>query len=121
MAEPVGLLDTNVILRYIMQDHLAHAEAANQFFARIERGEITVLTLDTVVFESVFTLGKVVGVPRPIIASAISAILEHPGILLPGKGKYPEIFDLWVSTRRLSFADAYHLISTRELGLDTII
>jgi predicted nucleic acid-binding protein len=121
MNEPVGLLDTNVILRYIMQDHPAHSEASNQFFARIERREITVRLLDTVVFESVFTLGKLFELPRPIIAEAMSGILTHPGIELPGKEIYPEVFDLWVNTKRLSFADAFHLVATKKLGLDRII
>jgi predicted nucleic acid-binding protein len=42
MTELVGLLDTNVILRFIMQDQPTHSEAANQLFERIEQGEIAV-------------------------------------------------------------------------------
>lgn len=121
MTDLVGILDTNVILRFIMQDQPAHSEAANRFFSRIEQGEIAVKTLDTVVFECVFTLEKRYGVPRPVIADAMSEMLAHPGILLTGKEKYPEVFELWLTIRRLSFADAFHLVSTKYLGLDTII
>jgi predicted nucleic acid-binding protein len=121
MTELVGLLDTNVILRFIMQDQPAHSEAANQLFERIEQGEIAVQTLDTVVFECVFTLEKRYGVPRPVIVDAMSAILAHPGIKLAAKEKYADVFQLWVTTQRLSFADAFHLVSTKHLGLDTII
>lgn len=119
--EPIGLLDTNVILRYIMQDVAEHIEPSIQFFDALSRGEFAVRMTDTVVFECVYALGAIYGMPRPDIARVLSRILVEPGIVLPGKEIYPEVFAFWAKTRRLSFADTYHLLMTRELGLSQII
>jgi predicted nucleic-acid-binding protein len=90
-------------------------------FASIEAGEMTVRILDTVIFECVFTLSGRYAMPRDVIARGIGSLLSFSGIMLPGKEMYREVFELWVSTRRLSFADAYHLVATKHLGLGTII
>lgn len=96
--------------------------ACNKLFTDIEAGEYAVLTLDTVIFECVFTLstGRY-KMPRSTIAHGLGLLLSLPGIHLPRKELYPEVFALWVATRRLSFADAYYLVTAKYLGLDTII
>jgi predicted nucleic acid-binding protein len=116
-----GFLDTNILLRYILQDYPDQVPACIQFFAGIEAGEYAVQTLDTVIFECVFTLSGRYGLPRKVVADGLGLLLSLPGILLPNKEWYPEVFEHWVSTRRLSFADAYHLVATKHLGLGTII
>lgn len=121
VAKAIGLLDTNVILRFVLQDHPEHSPAANILFEAIDRGDFSVRLVDTIVFESVFTLEGFYKLPRVVITDALSVILASDGVILPGKEKYASVFALWVDTRRLSFADAFHLISTRELGLDRII
>ena len=100
-----------------MQDVPEHTEPAIQFFNAIESGDFTVRLLDTVVFESVYTLGSVYAMPRSEVARVMSRILAETGIILPGKEKYAEVFELWVNTKRLSFADAYHLIATRAVAV----
>ena len=59
--------------------------------------------------------------PRLEIARVLTRILAEPGIILPGKEKYAEVFAIWAKTKRLSFADTYHLVATKELGFDRII
>lgn len=118
---PAGFLDTNVILRHIMQDHPEQSPVCTEFFGQIETGAIAVRTLDTVVFESVYTMERLFGMPRLTIAGAMVPLLSFPAIELPSKDAVIEAFPLWVETRRLSFADAYHLVMTRQMGLDRII
>ncbi|MEZ4532176.1 MAG: PIN domain-containing protein [Thermomicrobiales bacterium] len=119
--EPIGLLDTNVILRFVMQDVPEHIEPSVQFFEALQRGEFTVRLLDTVVFECVYALGTVYAMPRSEIARILTRILAEPGIILPGKERYSDVFAFWAKTKRLSFADTYHLFATKDLGLDQII
>ena len=104
-----------------MQDVPEHVEPSKQFFEAMEKGEFAVRLLDTVVFESVYVLESVYAVPRSEVARVMTRILAENGTILPGKEAFAEVFDLWVSTRRLSFADAYHLVMTKRLGLDRII
>ena len=51
-------LDANIILRHILGDHPDHSPRATAYFGQIARGELTVRTTDTVVFEAVYALQR---------------------------------------------------------------
>jgi predicted nucleic acid-binding protein len=48
-------------------------------------------------------------------------LLELPGIILPGKQHYREVFDLYVDHPSISFADCYHAVLMKQLGLKEIV
>jgi predicted nucleic acid-binding protein len=118
MALP--FLDTNVLLRHLLQDHPQQSPPSTTYLARVERGEIKVRTADTVVFEAVFTLQRQYGVPKKEIRDNLLPILELPGIVLPGKRRLRKVFDLYVDLN-LPFADAYHVALMQRLGLRQIV
>ena len=118
MALPV--LDTNILLRHLLQDHSQQSPQSTAYLARIERGAIKVRSADTVVFETVFTLQRQYGVPKAEIRDNLLPILELPGIVLPGKRRLRKVFDLYVDLN-LSFIDAYHAVLMRHLRLDCIV
>ena len=118
MALP--FLDTNVLLRHLLQDHPQQSPRAMAYLARIEHGEIKVRTADTVVFETVFTLQRQYGVPKEEIRDNLLPLLELPGIVLPGKRRLRKVFDLYVDLN-LPFADAYHVALMQRLGLRHVI
>lgn len=115
------LLDTNPILRHVLDDHPDHSPRAHDLFERIERGELRVRTTDTVVFEAAYTLERFYKVPRAEIRAQLGDLLRLPGIILSGKRAYRTVFDLWVAHPRLSFADAYHAVTVRRLRLAGIL
>ncbi len=118
MAEP--FLDSNVFLRHLLQDHAEFSPRATAYLARIERGELRARTADTVVFEVVFTLQRSYRQPKMTVRDAVLPLLALPGIVLPGKRRFVDVFDLYVD-RNISFADAYHAVLMRSLGLDEIV
>jgi predicted nucleic acid-binding protein len=118
MALP--FLDSNVLLRHLLQDHPQQSPRATAYLARIEHGEIKVRTADTVVFETVFTLQRQYGVPKEEIRDNLLPLLELPGIVLPGKRRLRKVFDLYVDLN-LPFADAYHVALMQRLGLRHVI
>ncbi len=120
MADP-AFLDTNPILRHVLDDHADHSPRAHALFARIERGEETARTADTVVFETVFTLQRFYRVPRPAIRDAVLLILALPGVLLPGKSRFRRVFDLYVAHPGISFADCYHAVLAARLHLSEVL
>ena len=115
------LLDTNPILRHVLDDHPDHAPRAHTLFARIEAGEERVQTTDTVIFEAAFTLEKFYKVPRAQVRETVLDLLQLPGIVLAGKRAYRRVFDLWVEHAGLSFADCYHAVLVERLQLPAII
>ena len=52
-------MDTNVIVRYLVQDHAAHARAAGRLFEACDRGDVTLVLLPAAVAECVFCTGIV--------------------------------------------------------------
>ncbi len=117
---PLPFLDTNVILRHLLGDHPDHSPRATAYLGRIERGELSVRTADTVVFELVFTLERSYRQPKARIREAVLALLGLPGIVLPGKRRLRRAFDLYVDLN-LPFADAYHAALMEGLKLDEIV
>ncbi|MCL5025205.1 MAG: PIN domain-containing protein [Chloroflexi bacterium] len=113
-------LDTNIILRHLLEDHPEQSPRATAYLQRVENGEIELRTADTVVFEAVFTLQRHYRQPKERIREAVLPLIELPGIILPGKRRFRRVFDLYVDLN-LSFADAYHAVLMEHLRLDEII
>jgi predicted nucleic-acid-binding protein len=79
------LVDTNLIVRYLVQDHEVqkndrHAKAAGRLFDACDRGEVTVVLLPAVLAECVFVLESFYKHPRADIASALSHFVSSPGV-----------------------------------------
>ena len=74
------LVDTNLIVRYLVQDHEKHAKAAGRLFDACDRGEIIIVVLPVVLAECVFVLESFYGHPREGIASVLSRFISSPGV-----------------------------------------
>ena len=115
-----AFLDTNVLLRHLLDDHPEQSPRATSLIAAIERGERHVVTSEIVVFETVFTLARTYKQAPDRIREAMLAILGLPGIQLAGKRALRRAFDLYVELH-LPFADAYHAAIMERLGIDQIL
>lgn len=115
----IALLDTNVFLRHLQQDHPVYSPQATALLERIERGELEVRITDLIVFETVFSLQRSYKQPKADITKALLPLLELPGIVLPGKRIYREVFSLYVSSP-LGFADCYHAALMQQLGISDV-
>ena len=76
----ITVLDTNVILRYLLNDHPQHFQRAQVFMADVISGEITVYIPDSVLAECVYVLLKVYKVPKPKVCEILTGILSYAGI-----------------------------------------
>jgi predicted nucleic acid-binding protein len=74
-AIPVHLIDTNVILRYLMGDDPPRAARAAALMERLEYGEEAVELPDEVLTETVWTLESFYGVPHGETAEKLTALL----------------------------------------------
>jgi predicted nucleic acid-binding protein len=116
---PPPFLDSNVLLLHLTQEDPELSARATAYLARIEQGEIEVMTSDIVIFETVFTLQRGFRLARAEIREMVVPIVDLPGIVLPGKRRLREAFDLYVE-QSLPFADAYHVALMRGLGVTRI-
>jgi len=74
------LVDTNLIVRYLVQDHEKHAKAAGKLFDACDRGDLVIVVLPVVLAECVFVLESFYGHPRTDIASTLGRLISSPGV-----------------------------------------
>ena len=119
MSAPPAFLDTNILLRHLLQDVPDQSRRATALIERIEAGELRVRLTETVIFETVFSLQRTYKRNPRVIREALLPILELPGVSLPQKARFRRAFDLYLN-RNFPFADAYHATLMADLGLTEI-
>lgn len=102
------LLDANIFLRHLMQDHSTHSPAARALFERIAAGEERCWTTPVVLAEVVWVLsGAVYSLGRAAIRDALSGLLAMPDIAIEDRGAVLSGLDLYADSS-IDFIDAYH-------------
>ena len=119
-GNPPAVIDTNLILRHLLNDHSDHSPRASRLFLAVRQGRQTVYCPDTAVFEAVHILVGLAKTPREVAASALIAVIEVPGMQLAHKEAVIDALRFWTEQPALDFADCYHLALTKNLGLDAI-
>ena len=117
MAGP--LIDTNVFVRHLTQDHADYSPKASAFLARIERGELSANAAEIGIFEAVFTLERAYRASKASIREGLLPLIDMPALLLSGKQRLRRAFELYVD-RNMSFGDAYHVALMEQLGIEEI-
>jgi predicted nucleic-acid-binding protein len=93
------LVDTNLIVRYLVQDHEKHAKAAGRVFDACDRGEVVIVVLPAVLAECVFVLQSFYKHPRGDIASALGRLISSPGVEISGATIHLEALDRYRKTK----------------------
>ena len=82
------LVDTNVIIRYLVENPASAQskfKGVFSFFPRIEKGEIKIELCELVLFEAFFVLTKLYEVPQKEAADKLSGIVSYKGVMMPDK------------------------------------
>lgn len=108
-------LDANVILRFLTNDHADQSKRATDLFASVEAGKIRLIVLEVVLAEVVWTLESFYGKSRSQIASQLTALLSHDGIIMANKPIVLEAL-LMYDSKKFSFADALQAAYARVKG-----
>ena len=92
------LVDTNLIVRYLVQDHEKHAKAAGKLFDACDRGDVVIVMLPAVLAECVFVLGSFYEHPRGDITSALGRLISSPGVEIDGAAIHLDALDRYRKT-----------------------
>lgn len=108
-------LDTNIILRHLLDDNEQMSKACYELFSQIENGELQVWTSDLAIAEVVFVLSnkKTYGFGRTAIKEALLPLIELPNLVLANKAHYERIFELY-TTSKIDFIDCYHAVFVEQ-------
>ena len=74
------LVDTNLIVRHLVQDDEKQARAAARLFEACDRGDLVIVVLPVVLAECVFVLESFYQRARAEIASALRVLISSPGV-----------------------------------------
>jgi len=112
-------VDTNIFLRFLLDDHPRKTEAIDGLFARAEAGEFTLVTTELALAEIVWVLETSYEQGREAIAAMIEALLAQPGIEVLGGELAAAALETYRTTR-LDFVDAWLLARMAEQGFTDI-
>jgi predicted nucleic acid-binding protein len=101
------LLDTNVIIRFLTGDHLAHSPRTRSLFSRAAAGDVTLLVTDLALAETVWVLQSFYKLDRGAIAAALKDLIESAGIEVQNKARLLSALRNFAQTD-VNFVDAYH-------------
>ena len=101
----VYLVDTNVIIRFLIGDHDAHLKQSQLFFEKIETGEMEVLLMESVLMESFFVLTKLYKLPKAEICNDLKKILSLEGCINEDKLILFETLSL-IEAKSIDFVNA---------------
>jgi predicted nucleic-acid-binding protein len=93
------LVDTNLIVRHLVQDHEKHAKAAGRLFEACDRGDLVIVVLPAVLAECVFVLESFYEQPRGDIASALGTLISSPGVEIYETAIHLEALDRYRKTK----------------------
>jgi predicted nucleic-acid-binding protein len=101
----VYLLDTNVIIRFLIGDDREFLAQSTAFFEEIERASLQVEILEGVLMEAFFVLTKFYKLPREDVVEDLKIILALDGVVNRDKVVLHEALTL-VEIRNIDFVDA---------------
>jgi predicted nucleic acid-binding protein len=111
-------IDTNVILRHLVEDPKAIApkfKGVYPFFEKIETGRLAVHLAELVLFQAYFVLTSFYKVPRPEAAAKLGALLAFRGIRMAEKDIAVACLKR-LETENLDLVDAYLLAWVENKG-----
>jgi len=84
----VRLVDTNLIVRHLTQDHPEHSRAADALFRACDDGVLKLIILPVVLAECVFVLESFYKHSRERISAALRVLISSGGIELANTSVY---------------------------------
>ena len=115
-------LDANVFLRFITGDDPQKAESCRRLFKAMERNEVSMYTIDTVIAEVVYVLSSkaLYGLTHSEVRARLQPILSLPGLKLPNRRvllRALTLYDLYA----VDFEDALSVAYMERLGIEKIV
>lgn len=114
-------VDANVFLRFLTRDDPVKAERVKDLLERAERGEVALLTSESVIAELVFVLSspRLYNLGRDRIRALLTPILALKGLKLPQRAAFLRALDLCATTP-MDFVDALAIAQMEAGGMTEV-
>lgn len=112
------LLDTNVLLRFLVQDNQQQYQQAHSWFTEGEKGIRKIIIVPLMIAETAFVLESFYQKKRSDIADALEVFLSQRWLEVEGRDV---LLGLWDYYRKgFHFVDAYLLVTHKIYGYDLL-
>jgi len=115
----IALLDTNVLIRFLISENSKKYKKIYTFFESLERGDMRVELKLIVLFQVIFVLKSFYSVPKEHIVDGLKDILKYKGITIKEKTIVLQTLELW-SKRNIEIVDCY-LIACLEKDTQNLL
>jgi predicted nucleic-acid-binding protein len=112
-------LDTNIFIRYLVNDIPDQVDKVEDLFDRAERGEIRLVTGPPVFFEIAWTLKSFYNMNRKRIYGCLRGIIGLQGLEIIDLKIIEEALEIYNQTSA-DFNDAYIAVLSQKNGADSI-
>lgn len=107
--------DTNIFLRFILDEIPEQTLAAENYFKAAKEGKIKIVFISEIVMEIEYVLRKVYRKSRKEIAENLSVFIEQPHIAIPNRLILLRALNLYVKSN-LDLVDLVLFTSAQEQG-----
>lgn len=114
MKEPAKKLpDTNVILRYLLEDNPGLYKRAKELFENVRVGDEKAIILEGVLVECVYVLLKFYKVPKEETAAKLKGLLHYKGIVNDDKEELIEALTVFTE-KNIDIVDCILFVKARH-------
>lgn len=113
------VIDTNLLVRYLINDDLKKANAVDNLLDRAIKGELKIVVPSVVIAELVWVLESFYKMEADAILELVEAIVNTSGLDVTDKATVISALRLY-KNRNVDFIDAWIIEFARERGIKTI-
>lgn len=114
-----AFIDTNVLLRYLLDDIPDQADAVETLLQKAARGELTLHANPLVLAEIVWTCESYYQLPKGDIREKVLMILNTPGLDIADRDLITQAIFSYVD-ESIDFVDAFNACWMKQEGIETI-
>jgi len=111
------VVDTNVFIRILTEDHPEHALKALNLLKKASEGELTLFVSDVCLAEIAWTLESFYKLGRADVAEKLMALLNTKGLVFSSRNVLTDAVARY-QLYSVDFADAYHAAIAAEMDTD---
>ena len=114
-----AVIDTNLLVRYLINDDQKKAEAVDNLLDRAAKGEVRIIVPSVVIAELVWVLESFYQLKAGAILELVEAIINTSGLDVTDKSTIIPALRLYKS-KKIDFIDAWIIEFAKERGVKAI-
>jgi predicted nucleic-acid-binding protein len=113
-------VDTNIFLRYLINDNISISDKIEEIFRKASFGKILLVTNSLVIMEIIFVLESFYDKSKQEIETAVLKIMNTKGLEVKDSGLILAALNFYVY-KNIDFVDAYNAFFMKEYRLIDIL